>query len=61
MKTYLAVLQSKNTKYEAAYVGLKIRSSGRSGRDEVDIRLEKQSVVESTGVHVTVKIKIKVR
>jgi len=36
----LAVLQGKNTKFRAAYVGLKSRSSGRLGREEVDIGQE---------------------
>jgi len=44
----VAVLQGKNTKYGAGYVGLKSRSSGRLGREEVDIRVEEKSVVVSS-------------
>ena len=42
-------MQGKNTTFGAGYVGLNRRSSGRLGREEVDIGLEEQSEVESSG------------
>ena len=42
-------MQGKNTKFRAGHVALKSRSSGRLGREEVDITVEEQSVVESSG------------
>ena len=47
-KTYLAVLLGKNNKIGGRHVGLKSRSCGRLGREEVDMRQEEQSVVESS-------------
>ena len=39
-----AVLQGKNTKHRARYVGLKSWSRGRVGREEADIRREEKTV-----------------
>ena len=39
----MAVLQGKNTKFRAAYVGLNGRSRGRLGGEEVDISLDQKT------------------